>query len=668
MFRDRGDVHGFFPPDGDMAAHAELLARVPNLDSYDHHSGLVKHSLGNALRIIRPVVVVDEGQKATSDLATKTLYGFNPSYVLELTATPKDAPKGDPPRHANVLREITGAQLNEEGMIKMPLNLDPRDGTDWHDTLRASLDRLNALQREAEEYRADTNRTIRPIMLVQVERTGEDQRNSKFIHAEDAREWLLAAGLDEAEIAVKTAETNDLAQPENQDLLSPTNRVRAIITKQALQEGWDCPFAYVLCSLAAVGNLSAMTQLIGRILRQPHAMKTGVPALDEAYVVTHRAETAEVVKAIKDGLEKEGLADLVLNVAGGGNDVPKSARTVTLKRRAGMEQTITLPKVLVVGNDGARELDYRTDILAAIDWRDYDPALIAADVPTDPAKARQLVRIAPNDDGTFTDVWAAANDMNADRFDRTHAARMIGDIVLNPFVAHTIATTFGRALEARGMDEAARGAVQGIALDMLRRALADERDTRAEAVFRDGIKAGRVQFRLRADGENWTIPEAIVTTEPDPDTPLSYKGHPTRKSVFDPVYQAEFNNDERKVAIWLDAHDALAWWHRAVAKGAGGYALKGWMPNRVFPDFVFASNRADGTSRLVALETKGDHLKGNDDTNYKRDLMRTLSEAFSIDVAPSPGTLALATPDGTTVECALVQLEGWEPEVAKLVG
>lgn len=76
-------------------------------------------------------------------------------------------------------------------------------------------------------------------MLVQVERTGADQRASGFIHADDVKEWLLTAGFDEAEIAIKTAEQNDLSQPENQDLLSPTNRVRAIITKSALQEGWD---------------------------------------------------------------------------------------------------------------------------------------------------------------------------------------------------------------------------------------------------------------------------------------------------------------------------------------------------------------------------------------------------------------------------------------------
>ena len=121
-------------------------------------------------------------------------------------------------------------------------------------------------------------------------------------------------GFDEAEIAIKTAEQNDLNEPENQDLLSPTNRVRVIITKQALQEGWDCPFAYVLCSLAASRNQLALTQLIGRILRQPDALRTGVAPLDECHVVTHHAETNLVVDAIRTGLEHDGLGDLVLEV------------------------------------------------------------------------------------------------------------------------------------------------------------------------------------------------------------------------------------------------------------------------------------------------------------------------------------------------------------------
>ena len=160
---------------------------------------------------------------------------------------------------------------------------------------------------------------------MQAERTGTEQRDGAHIHALDVKDWLRAAGLDEAEIAIKTADTNDLAQPENLDLLSPTNRVRAIITKQALQEGWDCPFAYVLCSLSASHNRSALTQLIGRILRQPQAQKTGVPALDECYVVTHHANTAAVIQGIKSGLEQDGLSDLVQEIRVGDEDSGNAA-------------------------------------------------------------------------------------------------------------------------------------------------------------------------------------------------------------------------------------------------------------------------------------------------------------------------------------------------------
>jgi len=131
---------------------------------------MVKDSLGNALRLIRPVVVMDEGHRAVSEIAFETLYGFNPCFVLELSATPKDvtASRTRTPRPANLLVEVLGTELDREGMIKMPLNLDARQGTDWHDTLRGALDRLNQLDRLAKALQAEKGRYIRPIMLGKV--------------------------------------------------------------------------------------------------------------------------------------------------------------------------------------------------------------------------------------------------------------------------------------------------------------------------------------------------------------------------------------------------------------------------------------------------------------------------------------------------------------------
>jgi type III restriction enzyme len=545
MFQDRGDVHGFFPPEGEQQAHKAALDLTPNLSAYVGLFPMVKDSLGNALRVIRPVVVLDEGHRAVSDLAFSTLYGFNPCFVLELTATPQDVqPRGGrnprDGRYANLLVEITGRELDREGMIKMPLNLDPRQGNDWKATLNAALAKLKALSAEARRLQAETGRYVRPIMLIQVERTGADQRESGHIHADDVKDWLLTVGFDSAEVAIKTAQQNDLSAPENQDLLSPTNRVRAIITKQALQEGWDCPFAYVLCSLAASANLKAMMQLVGRILRQPGALKIGVEALDECYVITHHANTADVVSAIKEGLEQDGLGDLVLQISQD-DKAANGKASRTIKRRAAFNSTdIYLPKVMLVAGDRVRDLDYETDVLALIDWRGFDPADLASRVPESAQAAEsqlQRIRLSDNGDELFVGETVAPNSETL-IFNPAHAVRMISDIVLNPFVGREIVAATVRHLRARGFDDAKLGQLTSLIVEELRKGLDEARNTQAEALFKAQVEAGRIQFRLRMDGRNWRMPFSLETSEPENARQLVNRtGGPLERSLFSPIYE-----------------------------------------------------------------------------------------------------------------------------------
>ncbi len=671
MFRERGDVHGFFPAEGEQELHGSLLKKVPNLDAYyaDTPWPIVKDSLGNALRIIRPVVVMDEGHKAISDLAFNTLYDFNPCFVMELSATPQDVqPRGGKSpreaRYANILAEVTGKELDREGMIKMPLNLDPRQGTDWKATLSAALDRLNALDHKAVKFRSDSGRTIRPIMLVQVERTGKDQRDANFIHSEDVKDWFLTAGLDEAQIAIKTAEKNDLKQPENVDLLSPTNQVRVIITKQALQEGWDCPFAYVLCSLAASTNEKAMTQLVGRILRQPHAMKTGIDALDECHIITHHAQTGQVIDAIKKGLEADGLGDLVLQIAA--PDATPQAKTVRkIKRRDSFKSTrIYLPKVLFVEGGTARDLDYETDILSLIDWRGYDPQTIADAIPDNAQAAeRQLQRIelVEGADGQHFEHRGMAASSETVRFDPAYAVRMIIDLVPNPFVARDIVGELLDALNKRGFDDKKLGMLAALIVEEMRRGLERERAARAETLFKAGVADGMIQFRLRLDGRNWKMPSTVETAEAENARQLVGKdGGPLQKSLFSPVYEAELNGDERDVAVYLDSESTLKWWHRNVARVQ--YGLQGWRRAKIYPDFIFAVNTNEGGSKITVLETKGDQLD-NLDTAYKRELLNVLSEHFAWDETTPAGTLELVQKSGETVDCDLILMSEWRSKL-----
>lgn len=490
-------------------------------------------------------------------------------------------------------------------------------------------------------------------MLIQVERTGKDQRASGHIHADDVKEWLLTAGFDEAEIAVKTAEQNDLSQPENLNLLSPTNRVRAIVTKSALQEGWDCPFAYVLCSLAASSNLKAMTQLIGRILRQPGALKTGIEALDECHVITHHAGTADVVNAIKDGLEQDGLADLVIAVAQ--SDPGAGARVARkLARRNDFASTeIYLPRVLRVDGGEARDLDYESDVLSAVDWRDYDPQAIADRIPDNAQAAEsQLQRISLTDTDDHFEAEQVIAGAEALRFDPAHTVRMISDIVPNPFVGRDIVGKLLAALAKRGFGDDKIGTLSGLIGVELRNGLDAERAARAETIFKADVAAGRIQFRLRLDGKNWRMPFTVETMETDTARQLVGKsGGPLERSLFTPVYENELNGSERDVAIYLDGETALVWWHRNVARAQ--YGLQGWRRAKVYPDFIFAVKRPDKTARITVLETKGDQLD-NLDTAYKRAVLKIMSNNFTWDTTVPAGTLELIKSTGEAVECDLI--------------
>ena len=677
LFRDRGDVHGF-TPSGQQDAHAELKQKVPNLDTYDladstNPWATVKDSLGNALKLIQPVVVIDEGQKAVSNLAYRTVYReFNPIFVLELTATPKDVEDKKTPaasRHANILVEVTGRELDAEGMIKMPLHIDPRQGTDWKATLDAAVDRLTGLQDMATQHGANGGRYIRPILLVQVERTGVDQRDGTFIHAEDVRDRLLQVGFLAEQIAIKTSQQNDLSAPENQNLLDQTNRIRVIITKQALQEGWDCPFAYVLCSLTQNSALDAMTQLVGRILRQPWAVKTGVPSLDAGYVITHHAATKEVVGRIKTSLENEGLSDLVLQVNTPNDAVGIGLGARQLFRRDKFRQTkIYLPKVLYVTQDEIRDLDYDADVAALIDWSEFDPTEIAQRIPdTPPSDVSQMQTVRIGQSGEANIVTEVGLDLGETRpFDAVYATRSIADLVPNAFIARRIVGDMLTTLSKR-FDDAALGRRAGFVLGVLRAGLNAERSRRAEKVFRQCVAHGRIQFRLRVDRSNYAMPEWITTSIPTNAPPMLDATHQLlSKSVFEPVYEDDYSSiDERDVAIHLDGEAAVTWWHRNVAKS--GYGLQGWQRQKIYPDFIFAASQDAGPRRIVVLETKGDHLGGNVDTTYKASVMELLTGTFNWDRTQPAGALDLVDADGTIVQCEMVLMSALPTQLPNLI-
>jgi len=124
------------------------------------------------------------------------------------------------------------------------------------------------------------------------------------------------------------------------------------------------------------------------------------------------------------------------------------------------------------------------------------------------------------------------------------------------------------------------------------------------------------------------MPFTAETFEPEgADQHNDRDGEPLMKSLFSPIYKGDFSSqDERDIAVYLDGERALRWWHRNVARSH--YSLQGWRREKVYPDFIFAMSHGITDNRVVVLEMKGKHLAGNDDTEYKKAVLRLMSEAF----------------------------------------
>ena len=651
FFRDRGNVLGFLPREDDIEAHWALLRQVPNLDAYAPWGGsaeearaqkgsIVKSSLGNVMRLVRPMVVIDEGHHAYTENALRTLDGFNPSFLLELSATPRiGSAKGS---GSNILVDVRGTDLDEAEMIKLPIKVNVQGWSDWQSCLGASVSQLDALQVEADALRAETARYLRPILLVQVERTGADLRDSGFIHAEDAKAHLLQLGFTERQIAIKTSEKNDLAQPENIDLMSPTCEVRAIITKQALQEGWDCPFAYVLCALAAGRNPAAMTQLVGRILRLPQVTKTGREALDACYVLCFDANTAQVVRGIKKSLETEGMGDLAVSVCGAADTPPELQPITLLRRPAFAKLRLFLPKVTwAAPGEERRELVYDSDVLAAVPWPLLNPAALALDwAPNADAARGQRFDVGLellNDAGLRSTMTGAAADA---ALDRTRIVRSLIDLAPNAWQVWSWVESVVQRLLATGYSERLLASSSDSLIERLRADLEKERDRLAQIEFERLVAAGCIEFCLRADATDYELPhDMTLQLAGAPVRLIRDDGQFAQKSLLEPALRTpDLNQWEAAVAVYLDEKAALRWWHRNVAKTQ--YGLQGWQRHKVYPDFVFAHLTESGEARMVLLETKGLHLKGPD-TTYKQALMRHLSDAFRDARFASAGELVL---------------------------
>ncbi len=276
---------------------SEHLLNVPAdrvADLLPGADGKPKPSLVNMLRLRRPIVIVDEAHNARTDLSFATLGNVLPSCIVEFTATP--ARSGIAP--SNILHHVSAAELKAAEMVKLPLRVITRHPSQKDQLLSEAITLRSDLEKIAIAEAQKTGEYLRPIMLIQAERVDA---------CEPLRERLVSEfGIAKEQIKISVGSKDEL--PSAEEIKSAKEpAARFIITVQKLREGWDCPFAYVLCSLKETRSATAIEQIVGRILRLPNARAKQHPDLNCAYAFSVSDSLPEVLNELREALESNGF-------------------------------------------------------------------------------------------------------------------------------------------------------------------------------------------------------------------------------------------------------------------------------------------------------------------------------------------------------------------------
>lgn len=283
VFRQNGELKHHFDALSDEQRQA-LFAQAVNGDDP------TEPTLQNVIRMRKPAVIVDEAHGFRTDLSFETLRRFNPACVLEFTATPHD--------ESNVLHSVSAAELKADQMIKLPVILRTRKVA--RDAVLQAVKKQQELEDIAKAAEAKGDGYVRPVVLYQAESKGGEL-------TPDALKSLLVKEhkIPAEEVAICIGGLDELPDV---SMLSRVNTVRHVITVQKLREGWDCPFAYVLCSVGSLSSERAVEQLIGRVLRMPYAKRRADEALNESYVYATSSDFQQAAENLQDAIVQSGFS------------------------------------------------------------------------------------------------------------------------------------------------------------------------------------------------------------------------------------------------------------------------------------------------------------------------------------------------------------------------
>ncbi len=640
------DGRKVYEPSGALMGHFIHLPDETLLEVERDESGKPICSLANLLCVKRPIVIVDEAHNTRTNLSFETLARFNPSAIIEFTATPDTI--NNP---SNVLYTVSAAELQAEDMIKMPIRLETMP--DWKRLLIAAIVQRDALEIDAKKEQSETGEYIRPIMLIQAQ---PRHKNRETVTVEVVEKCLLEEhNISQEQIARATGEDKGL---DNVDLNDPEEQIRYVITVQALREGWDCPFAYVLCSVAEMRSSTAVEQILGRVMRLPKARRKKQESLNSAYAFVASQNFYDAASALTDGLvengfEKQAATELIRPTDEQRGEFPffeGMTQPDIEPAPAARGEVFKIPKLMVKQNQ--TYLDFEGSRFLETVWQlsECDAELTEEEFPSE-FSTGEHGEIGISHEGRLEmrflgqlhqQMSFLAPDKN---WNAAQLANWLDRTIKHLDILQRESLSFLQRLVEHLIEE------RGMPIDILIRNKYALKDAAEKKINNHRQNVHRATY------ENFLLPECATPIVVSPDHCFSfaphsypyntrYTGHyQFQKHYYPQVGDLKSDGEEFQCAQFIDKLPEVKFWVRNLERKPLHSFWLQTATDKFYPDFVCLLT--DG--RYLVVESKGDHLWTADDAEEKREIGELWEER-------SAGKCLFVMPRGTAFEAIRAKL------------
>lgn len=247
----------------------------------------IQHALDDGLHFI---VIVDESHQNNTVKADEIIQYFHTDKIIRCSATPKGI------KNAEII-EIPEEDVIAEGLIKkmLVINEDFPQTVETENQIDFLLERAYKKQRDLHSAFLSLNKNINPLIIVQIP-------NKSEVLQDEVERWFERQGVtyENRQLAVWLSDRHENLENIDANNAEPI----AVIIKQAVATGWDCPRAHILVKLRDNMDETFEIQTIGRIRRMPEAKHYGSDLLDSCYLYTF---DEKFTAGVKQSLGKSAL-------------------------------------------------------------------------------------------------------------------------------------------------------------------------------------------------------------------------------------------------------------------------------------------------------------------------------------------------------------------------